>query len=155
MIAATAAVALLAGGANAQDGDRHVGYYYPAPTTTEIYDARVPLLPGSDRKRRVGFVTVMTNEMLKNPYPPQFAIFAKGAEAEKLIITALGSDSYDTLFRARGLFAMLTAVARGTPFFQEQPDADRFTFFDLAKLLGFEQITYTDGADFAHQIKLR
>jgi len=27
LIAATAAVALLAGGANAQDGDRHVGYY--------------------------------------------------------------------------------------------------------------------------------
>ena len=50
---------------------------------------------------------------------------------------------------------MLTAVARGTPFFQEQPDADRFSFFDLAKLLGFEKITYTDGADFAHQIKLR
>ncbi len=155
LIAAALLVPVLASAGWAQSGDRHVGYYYPAPTTTEIYDARVPVLPGSDRKRRVGFVTVMTNEMLKNPYPPQFAIFAKGAEAEKLIITALGSDSYDTLFRARGLFAMLTAVARGTPFFQEQPDADRFTFFDLAKLLGFEQITYTDGADFAHQIKLR
>ncbi len=109
--------------AHAQSNDRHVGYYYPAPATFEVYEVRVPILPGSDRRRRVGFVTVMTNEMLKNPYPPEFAI--------------------------------LTAIARGTPFFQEQPESDRFTFFDLAKLLGFSQITYTDGASFAHQIELR
>ena len=141
--------------AAAQSPDRHVGYYYPAPATSEIYDARVAVLPGSDRKRRICFVTVMTNEMLKNPYPPQFAIFAKGAEAEKLIITGLNANSYDTLFRARGLFAILTAVARGTPFFQNQPESDRFTFFDLAKLLGFSQITYTDGASFAHQVQIR
>ncbi|MEK9833293.1 MAG: hypothetical protein VW453_11950, partial [Rhodospirillaceae bacterium] len=73
LIAAALLVPVLASAGWAQSGDRHVGYYYPAPTTTEIYDARVPVLPGSDRKRRVGFVTVMTNEMLKNPYPPQFA----------------------------------------------------------------------------------
>ncbi|MDA0785117.1 MAG: molybdopterin-guanine dinucleotide biosynthesis protein A [Proteobacteria bacterium] len=149
------AVSPMGARAFAQSDDRHVGYYYPAPATFEIYNARVPVLPGSDRKRRIGFVTVMTNEMLKNPYPPQFAIFAKGEEAEKLIITGLHANSYDTLFRARGLFAILTAVARGTPFFQEQPEADRFTFFDLAKLLGFSQVTYTDGASFAHQIQLR
>lgn len=154
-LAAAMTLALPAAPAGAQYGDRHVGYYYPEPSSSEVYDARVPVLPGSNRVRRIGFVTVMTNEMLQNPYPPQFAIFAKGAEAEKLIITALNANSYDTLFRARGLFAMLTAVARGTPFFQDQPDADRFTFFDLAKLLGFRQITYTDGADFAHQIELR
>lgn len=142
-------------GAFAQSGDRHAGYYYPEPATSEVYDARVPNLPGSDRLRRIGFVTVMTNEMLKNPYPPQFAIFAKGTDAEKLIITGLHENSYNTLFRARGLFAMLTAVARGTQFFREQPEADRFTFFDLAKLLGFRQITYTDGASFAHRVELR
>jgi len=155
MLSAGLALAPLGVSAIAQSDDRHTGYYYPAPATSEIYEARVPVLPGSDRKRRIGFVTVMTNEMLKNPYPPQFAIFAKGTEAEKLIITGLNANSYDTLFRARGLFAILTAVARGTPFFQEQPEADRFTFFDLAKLLGFSQITYTDGASFAHQIELR
>lgn len=135
--------------------DRHAGYYYPEPETREVYEARVPRLPGSDRLRRIGFVTVMTNEMLKNPYPPQFAIFAKGAEAEKLIISSLNENAYNTLYRARALFAMMTAIARSTQLFQEQPNADRFTFFDLAHLLGFEQITFTDGASFAHQIELR
>ena len=135
--------------------DRHVGYYYPEPVSREVYDARVPTLQDSDRRRRIGFVTVLTNQMLKNPYPPQFAIFAKGAESEKLIVTGLSDNSYNTLFRARALFAMLTAMARSTKFFQEQANADRFTFFDLAKLLGFQQITFTDGDSFAHQIELR
>ena len=149
-------VGMLGSGASvAQDGRRHADYYYPVPATFEVYEARVPVLPGSDRERRIGFVTVMTNEMLKNPYPPQFAIFAKGAEAEKLILTGLNENSYNTIYRARALFAMMTAVARNTPLFREQPEATRCTFFDLAHLLGFEQITFTDGSTFSHQIALR
>ncbi len=149
---AAATMGLGAGDARAQD--RHVGYYYPAPSSREVYDARVPTLHDSDRLRRIGFVTILTAQMLNNPYPPQFAIFAKGAESEKLIITGLTDNGYNTLFRARALFAMLTSMARATDFFKEQPGADRYTFFDLAKLLGFELITFTDGKAFAHQIVL-
>ena len=149
------AAALAPGAARAADDGRHVGYYYPEPQTEEVYDARLPTLPDSDRKRRVGFVTVLTAEMLDRPYPPQFVLFAKGSDAEKLIITAVSGDSYDTLYRARALFAMLTAMSRTTPFFAEQVDADRYTFFDLLKLLGFSQLTYTDGKNFAHRVVLR
>ena len=150
---AFAAMGLAPGAGWAQDN--HVGYYYPEPASREVYDARVPTLQESDRQRRIGFVTVLTAQMLNNPYPPQFAIFAKGAEAEKMIVTGLTDNGYNTLFRARALFAMLTSMARATPFFQEQSGADRYTFFDLAKLLGFKQITFTDGDKFAHQIELR
>jgi hypothetical protein len=139
----------------ARADDRHIDYYYPEPLSREVYDARVPTLRESDRRRRIGFVTVLTAQMLQNPYPPQFAIFAKGTESEKLIVTGLTDNGYNTLFRARALFAMLSAMARSTKFFQEQPDADRYTFFDLTKLLGFQQITFTDGDAFAHQIELR
>ncbi len=152
---ALAAWAVLAVAPRAHAQDRHAGYYYPEPQTSEVYDARVAPLPGSDRLRRIGFVTVLTNEMLKNPYPPQFAVFAKGVEAEKLIVTSVTENSYNTLYRARALFAMMTAVARDTQFFRDQAGADRYTFFDLAKLLGFEQITFTDGDAFAHRIELR
>lgn len=144
---------LLSSGAAADD--RHEGYYYPEPETSEVYEARIPTLPDSDRRRRIGFVTLLTNQMLDNPYPPPFAIFAKGTDAEKLIITSLYSGGYDTLYRARGLFAMLTAVSRATPFFQKLDDADRYTFFDLAWMLGFTQITWTDGDALAHRIELR
>ncbi len=135
--------------------ERHAGYYYPPPKTQETYVARAKTLPDSDRKRRLGFVTAMTAQMMSNPYPPPFAIFAKGDAAEKLIIVGLYENSYNTLYRMRGLLAMLTASARMTPFFNEAGVEDYFTFFDLAKLLGFTQITVSDGRDFAHRIDIK
>ena len=132
--------------------DRHAGYYYPIPATNETYTARIETLPDSDRRRRVLFVTEMTNQMMNNPYPPPFAIFAKGEQAEKLIITSLYDNGYNTLYRMRGLLAILTARARVTPLFQDLRVEDRFTFLDLAKMLGFKLVTLTDGEGFAHQI---
>ena len=132
--------------------DRHAGYYYPAPQTIETYRARGELLPGSDRLRRVGFVIGLTRQMLDKPYPPQFAVFAKGEDAEKLIIVALEDGVIDTLYRARALLAMLTSVARAAPLFQEIGGADYLTFFDLLDMIGFRQLTISDGDQFAHQV---
>jgi hypothetical protein len=133
-------------------GDRHAGYYYPEPQSREVYKARARTLPEASRRSRIAFVTGLGNRMLKNPYPPQFAIFAKGAEAEKLIIVSLNDNAYNTLYRMRGLLAILTAVARATPLFKEYEVQVYFTFFDLAKMLGFKIITVSDGRDFAHRI---
>lgn len=133
-------------------GDRHIGYYYPEPQSQETYKARGDTLAEANRGLRIGFVTGLTKQFLAQPYPPTEAIFAKGAEAEKLIIVAFEDGRIDTLYRARALFANLTAVARLMPLFQEYGVQDWFTFFDLAKMLGFVQITITDGRDFAHQI---
>lgn len=132
--------------------DRHANYYYPAPETEETYTARAQTLAESGRRSRIAFVTGLTNRMLQNPYPPEFAIFAKGAEAEKLIIVSVKADTYNTLYRMRALLATLTAVARVTPLFKEGAVQDFFTFFDLCKMLGFELITVSDGRDFAHRI---
>jgi hypothetical protein len=139
----------------AQEDDRHAGYYYPEPTTTEVYEARAYTLPEASRKVRIAFVTGITNEQNKAPYPPQAAIFAKGSEAEKLIIVALEDGRIDTLYRARAIFAQMTAVARLLPVFTELGVDDLYTFFDLAKMLGFEQITISNGREFAHQISIK
>lgn len=149
------AAALACAGVAADAGDRHAGYYYPPPATSEIYEARAVTLPDASRKRRILFVTELTNQMMGNPYPPPFALFAKGAEAEKMIITSLYADGYNTLYRMRGLLALLSARARSTPVFTDYQVEDLFTFLDLLKLLGFEQLTVTDGKDFAHQILVR
>ena len=136
----------------AVSGDRHAGYYYPAPATSEKYTARATTLPDANRKRRILFVTELTNQMMQNSYPPPFAMFAKGAEAEKMIITSLYTDGFNTLYRMRGLLAILTARARVTPIFREFQVEDVYTFLDLLKLLGYKQLTVTDGDKFAHQI---
>ncbi len=151
LIAAMLALASHSGRAQ----DRHAGYYYPIPATSEVYEARAATLPDSNRKRRILFVTELTNQMLNNTYAPSVAIFAKGEEAEKLIITGLVEGGYNTLYRMRGLLAMLSARARTTPIFREYRVEDLFTFLDLLKLLGFKQVTVTDGDRFAHQIAIK
>jgi hypothetical protein len=135
--------------------DRHAGYYYPTPTTTETYGARTIKLPEATRETRLAFIIGITKKSLSRPYPPRIAIFAKGDEAQKLIIVALEDDYIDTLYRARALLAMLTSVTRTTPFIVDLGLADFLTFFDLAKLLGFEQITISDGDKFTHQVILK
>ena len=151
---ALAGVLLVAAPAGAQEpaGDRHDGYYYPTPQTVETYEARADTLEDSDRTRRIGFVIELTAQMLSNPYPPEFAVFAKGEEAEKLLIVAMRGGVIDTIYRARALLAMLTSVSRATPLFQDYGVAEVFTFFDLLKILGFAQLTISDGDGFAHQV---
>ncbi|MBV8536888.1 MAG: molybdopterin-guanine dinucleotide biosynthesis protein A, partial [Alphaproteobacteria bacterium] len=51
--------------------------------------------------------------------------------------------------------ATLTSLSRLTPLFQELQVEELFTFFDLAKLLGFTTITVSDGRKFTHQITIK
>lgn len=154
---------LLAAPALAESGDggetdideKHTGYYYPRPEVVESYGPRAEILPEASRSLRVGFVTGMTNAQLSKPVRPGVAIFAKGAEAQKLVVVALEDGYLDTIFRARAFFAMMTAVARTLPIFEEHGVEEWFTFFDLCKMLGFELITFTDGEDFAYQVELK
>ncbi len=136
-------------------GDRHAGYYYPEPVTKETYVARSRTAADSVRQTRLGFVTALTRVAYDRSYPPTYAIFAKGAEAEKLIVMSMGDSGFRNLYQARGLMAQMTAIARTTPLFQKLAVEDFFTFFDLLKLLGFRQLTISDGETFSHQIEIK
>ncbi len=157
--AAAVSVALVVGSAgpaaSAADVDRHAGYYYPEPVTSETYIARAVTLKDAKREVRLGFVTALTEKELARPYPPPYAVFAKGSEAEKMIIVATGDAGFHTLYQARALLAQLTATVRTTRWFREMAVEDLFTFLDLAKLLGFTQVTISDGETFSHQILIR
>ena len=90
--------------------------------------------------------------MIGGQYAPSYAIFCKGDASDKLIIVGLADGQLNTIFRARALLATFTSVARSTSFFQQHTQPDESTFLDLLKLLGFKQVTLSDGRDFAHQI---
>jgi hypothetical protein len=135
--------------------DRHEGYYYPAVKSRETYTSRAQELPDSDRQRRLSFVSLLSQQQAERPYPPRYAMFAKGEEAEKFILIGFEGSGINTIYRARALFAAMTNLARLTPLFQELQVDDLFTFFDLLKLLGFTQITVSDGDKFTHQITLK
>jgi hypothetical protein len=55
----------------------------------------------------------------------------------------------------RALLAMLTATVRQTDLFRALEVDDLFTFIDLLKMLGFKQLTLSNGRDFAHTVFIR
>ena len=62
-VLATAAVTTLAlTSSTALALERHAGYYYPIPATSETYKARAETFEDSNRKRRIFFITELTTE---------------------------------------------------------------------------------------------
>ncbi len=151
---AVLAAVLAAAGAAAQEKDRHVGYYYPPATVTEEYQPEATTVSGATRVRRVGLIAAITNKATANAYAPTYVMFVKGAEAEKLIIIGMGGY-IGNIYQARALLAQLTAQARFTEIFKEVDTEHRLTFLDLLKMLGFEQVTVSDGKSFTLQIAIK
>ncbi|MCW5773478.1 MAG: hypothetical protein KIT16_17685 [Rhodospirillaceae bacterium] len=148
-----ALVGMAAAGA-AQDKDRHAGYYDPPATVSETFEASATTIGEASRVRRIGFVTIIANKLLGASYPPPYIMFVKGAEAEKLIIVGMG-DYVANIYQARALLAQLTAQARTTEIFKQVDLEQRLTFLDLLKMLGFDQVTVSDGKAFTLQIAIR
>lgn len=149
------ACVLLCGAASAGEGegdDRREGYYYPPVTSTEVFARPRPDVPHADRDVRVTFVTQITRAMLDAPDTPPYVLFAKGAEAEKLILVGLDDQMFKTLYRARAVLAQLTSNARGAEFFVNNKQNTTATFFDLLVLLEFESLVITDGENWAHEV---
>jgi hypothetical protein len=137
-----------------QAADRHAGYYYPPVNSEETFRARSPVMANASRETRIGFIVAQTNAQQSQAFPPRYAMFAKGDDAEKMIIVGLDQHSFSTLFRARGVLAQLTATARASALFRNLAVEDLFTFFDLARVLGFIQITVSDGQTYSHRVVL-
>ena len=139
----------------AHAGDSHAGYYYPEPSSRETYTAAMTPGPSASKRSRIGFTVGINTTQQKRGYAPRYHIFAKGADAQKLIIVATDSFSYNTIFRLRALMASLTADARATPLFANMPEPENLNFLDLCKLIGFTQVTVSDGDALAHRIDIR
>ncbi len=132
--------------------DSHAGYYYPEAQTTETYISPLSTIASVSKRSRVGFTVGLNAKQLKRSYPPGYHLFAKGGQAQKLIIIATEEGRYNTLYRLRALMASLTATARKSPLFTETDSPEELNFLDLCKLAGFTQVTISNGKDVTHQI---
>jgi hypothetical protein len=135
--------------------DRYVGYYYPKPNSTEVFESSLQTIAGVDRPQRVQFVTVVSQGTIQSAYRVPYAVFVKGEKADKLIIVGLAPNEFGTIYRMRALLANMTTMSRMSPFFQERTVAEDATFFDLLKLLGFQSVTITDGDKLTHQVTIK
>jgi hypothetical protein len=171
IVAATCALLLAAASASAQTGkpvaattakpaaaakdDKYVGYYYPKPNTVETFESSMQTIANADRAQRVQFVTVMSQGTLQSAYRVPYAVFAKGEKADRMIIVGMQQGELNTIYRMRALLANMTTMSRLSPFFQERTVAEDATFFDLLKLLGFRDVTITDGEKLTHQVTIK
>lgn len=146
------ALAVIAAAATAA-ADSREGYYYPPVGSEEVFARELSGVPQAGRAIRIGFVTQITKAQLAAPESPRFVIFAKGSEADEMIIVALDDQVFKTLYRARAVLAQLTANARATEFFVKNRIADKATWFDLVKLLGFKALVISDGTSWSHRVK--
>ena len=137
------------------DDDRYVGYYYPKPTAIETYTSPMQTIAGAERAQRVQFATVVSQGTIQSAYRVPYAVFVKGEKADKMIIVGLQPGEMSTIYRARAVLANMTTMSRLSPFFQERTIAEDANFFDLLKLLGFQQITISDGDKFTHQVNIK
>ncbi|WP_299679652.1 hypothetical protein [uncultured Roseobacter sp.] len=141
---------IFAGAVAAQD--RHVGYYYPEVTSEESFDRVVRASQGAGKAVRIDFVNLLTSSQLEAPESPRFVFFAKGADADTLILTALDDEVFATLYRARAIMAQLTVAVRQGGFFQQEELQYVATFYDLLQLMQFNELVITDGRSWAHKV---
>lgn len=135
--------------------DKYVGYYYPKPTTVENYTSPMTMIAGAERPQRVQFVTVVSQGTIQSAYRVPYSVFVKGDKAEKLIIVGLQPGELNSIYRVRAILANMTTMSRLSPFFQERTVAEDANFYDLLKMLGFTQLTATDGEKFAYQVNIK
>ena len=152
---AKAAATAPAAAPKAAGEDRYIGYYYPKPTATETYESSMQTIAGAERAQRVQFVTVVSQGTIQSAYRVPYAVFAKGEKADRLIIVGLQQGELNTIYRMRALLANMTTMSRLSPFFQERTVAEDATFFDLLKLLGFREVTITDGEKTTLQVTIK
>ena len=135
--------------------DRYIGYYYPKPTTVETYTSAMQTIQGAERPQRVQFVTVVSQGTIQSAYRVPYSVFVKGDKAEKLIIVGLQPGEMASIYRVRAILANMTTMSRLSPFFQERTVAEDANFYDLLKMLGFTQLTVTDGEKLSYQVNIK
>ena len=118
-----------------------------------MYGARAEPLPDANRESRIGFIVGFNREM-RLRRSPRFVIFAKGDEADKLIIVGLVDGYLDTIYRVRALLGPAHCRRARDEIIQRVGVETFFTFLDFAKLFGFKSVTVSDGKQFTHQVTL-
>lgn len=150
-----AAAAAAAATPKAAGEDRYIGYYYPKPTSTETFESTMQTVANVERAQRIQFVTVVSQGTIQSAYRVPYAVFAKGEKGDRMIIVGMQQGELNTIYRMRALLANMTTMSRLSPFFQERTVAEDATFFDLLKLLGFRELTITDGEKVTHQVTIK
>lgn len=132
--------------------DRYVGYYYPDISSEETFDRVIRDSQGAGKAVRVDFINVITTAQLEAPESPRFVFFAKGSDADTLILVALDDEVFSSIYRARAIMAQLTVSVRKGGFFRQEELEYVATFYDLLQMMQFDELIISDGENWSHRV---
>jgi len=135
--------------------DRHAGYYYPVPQTFESYISPLPTMPSVTKRSRIGLIVGLNEKQLSRHFASGYHMFAKGEVGQKLIVVAVDTNRYQTLYQLRALLAAMSSMARTSPLFAKSGAPENLNFLDLCKMAGFTQVTLSNGVDISHRIDIK
>ena len=82
--------------------DRYIGYYYPKPTSTEVFESQLQTIAGVERAQRIQFTTVVSQGTIQSAYRVPYAVFAKGEKADRMIIVGMqGGEPHQDFLKSQ------------------------------------------------------
>ncbi len=129
------------------------GYYYSGISSSEPVST-IANPSGAGKEERAAVLSRLAI-LQRARGSGDFYILAEGDALETMIISARPGSRLNSKYQARALMGDITAVARNGKLFQEYGVQTEATFFDMAKIWGFESIIVTNGENFAHQFLIQ
>lgn len=131
------------------------GVYFPAITSTETPTVRFPKLAGVGPQQRSVVVDQLNVAVATNGGVFPIVVQAVGEDRATLALTYMHTDSAMTPYIARAILARLTSLVRFLPAVTELGVSSEIDVYNMASVLGFDQIIVSDGRGFAHSANLR
>ena len=138
------------------EGKELAGYqFYPTPKGIENYKSRRRVLSNTQNKTRIVFVNNILRSFFQRGAQERVLVFAKGKNAENMIIMDSVDGNLSTIFKVRAFIEVLPVLLRNTPIYRKFKNNEIPPFLDLAKMNGFKTVTFTDGDKYSYKFILK
>ena len=130
------------------------GVFFPPPVSFDTHQVRFGTMAGVGPTERQLFIDRINLTATASGQSVPIAAQSVGDDRKTLVFMLLGSDGPTTPYMARAILARLTSITRFAPEIAEMGLSSEFDIYNMAAVLGFQQIVVTDGRAFAHQAHL-
>ena len=129
--------------------------FYPTPKVIENYKSRRRVLTSTQNKTRIAFVNNILRAFIHRDAKERVFVFAKGKNAENMIIMDSVNGNLNTIFKVRAFIEVLPVLLRNSPIYRKFKNSEIPPFLDLAKMNGFKTVIFTDGDKYSFRFILK
>lgn len=133
------------------------GLYFPPITDTETEISHYSMMVDASPVKRQFLADLINMETSGRGMTAPIVIQVTGENKAVLVVMVPDTDRILTPYTARALLARMTSIIRFAPAIAEMGLSEELDIYDVAAVLGFNQIIVTDGsiASYATEIELQ